>query len=312
MENTAYSPLSATLKQNLKAIIIGVTNYPNPNRNNLHGTGNDAQCLADFLKNEWKVPEENIHLLKETVHYQDALHTIEEICTTMESHEHLLFFYAGHGIIGDGAIKGKTYLTFSDISFKYIDGNPNIENVIPLKYLNDLFLKCKAKIKVRIFDCCHSGEGFSSLEDYFKKASQVEVPSARGLSDPLQDGRELEVSSRDLNAADMEEKGLSTELYNDLMTNQTGWVTFCSCNVNETSEEWVYEDGDRIRGLFSYYFIKGLQNKSFRQDDGPFYIEDLKMYVYRSMLDDYYKKPYHRKPQHMQYQCSLSGNLLLE
>ncbi len=291
------------LKDNLYAIIIGVEKYLDTEFVNIPAAANDARCLYDFLVNKWNLDAKHIICPSRDnngkVLYDEAKKAIDTMKNKLHEEDKLLFFFSGHGIIGDG--KGLSYMTFTD-SQKNDKGE--MDNVISLYYLNKAMMKCKAQIKVRLFDCCHSGESFSDLEDYLRPDAIPEhlYPEAVESADiPL---------SKELSPA------MKEEFYKDIMKNKASWATFCSCNIDEVSEAAKYKGNNEQRSLFSNYLVKYLEKTSALKT--PCYIEDMKIYIYREMLEDYRKKKWlfslsggihHRKPQHMVYQCSLSGNL---
>ncbi len=298
------------LKDNLYAIIIGVTEYDNHKTSNILGAVNDARSLYYFLVYEWGVepthiicfPENIEHLEKNKgrVLYKDVKNAIDTMCSSLTEENHLLFFFSGHGLLGEG--KGKSYLSFTD---SIMDEHGKVGSVLSLHYLNNAMLRCRAKVKVRFFDCCNSGESFGSLEDYLRpqKFSEDQLPEEAAVLPYDRDKKRNPLA-------------LSEDFYQKLMMNQKGWITFCACNINEESESGIYGGETEQRGLFSYYLLKCLQDMA--RQEAPCYIEDLKVCLYRALLDDYENKPLiykpilgyeWRTPQHMQYQCSISGNL---
>lgn len=319
MSITEEKIMCRNLKQGLKAIIIGTSDYKYI-RPKLPGVANDIKCLADFLIYGWNIKEEDIVYLSD-VTCAEALEAIENVCENMKPEEHLLFYFAGHCTLGEG--DGKCYLAFYDTDLNPKENAPDknrteedyyIKNVISLNYLNKLFLKCQAGIKIRVFDCCHSGESFSSLEEYFNKDKEKDEATSRGFGFFSKREAEAAEAEAENTAAEMlTENAMSAPIYNELMQNQKGWVTFCSCNIEETSQEARMGKNRQRRGLFSYFFTKGLM-EALNDKDEPFYIEDLKVYTYQNLLEYYYENPMYDEDgslmyQHMQYQCSLSGNL---
>lgn len=323
MNRNDSTQISINLKENLTAIIIGISEYPgsgdeNDHSKDLPGAQNDALILADFLITKWEIPERQIHLLTGNVTQKEVSACIRTVCNSLQGKDNLLFYFSGHCSLGKGKGKGKSYMIFSNT---HTSDGINYSNVLSLYFINQTLLKCKARIKLRIFDCCHSGENFNSLEEYFHPDESAEFfGTSRGLLDFF---KKKKKDTSETNSVSFKEEPqpfvMTEELRNELIQNQKGWVTFCSCDLNETSEEFG-TSRENMRGLFSTYLIKGLQGDAIRSEDGILYIEDLKLYIYQSMLDDYYRMPYFltekghqpRKPQHMQYQCSLSGNLIVE
>lgn len=326
--------IAKNLRENLRAVIIGVQEYPlikirdrygylRPA--NLSGSIPDALALQQLLLDDWNLSERHVTTLCGNVKRADALKCIESMLKSLKEEDNFLFFYAGHGILGKG--DGKSYLTFSDSKFELDD---NLQNVIEIKYLNKMFLKCKAGVKVRIFDCCHSGEGFNDLREYFKqeKEPRLEKNTEEESIVKMLGNRKFFWGNTEMPEESMQKTFMSQErisnieirssmnekILGELMESQKGWITFCACNLDEKAQECLAEG--TVHGLFTNHFIKGIRTRTGLSKEEPFYIEDLKHYVYDHVLTDSremarkYPKDYDE--QHMQYQCSLSGLLTLD
>ncbi|MBQ0000048.1 MAG: caspase family protein [Clostridiales bacterium] len=319
------------LKKNLKAIVIGVHYYRFFSQDSqLAGAENDAREVRKFLLNEWQIPDENIVFPGKygSVDYAEAEDAIIKTLDGMKEDENLLLYYAGHCEMGQNSQKGLCFLTFSDT--KMNTKTEELHNVLALNVLNEKLRECKAKVKVRVFDCCHSGERFSDLSDYLAQKQDVKVGGlvgARALTPAAP-----EESAGVPNGPSFTSRSLEEGMYKEMMRNEKGWVTFTGCNINETSNE-VNRNHHRYpynyRGIFTYCFLEGLSGAA-KRDDGPLYIEDLKLYTYDAVLREvdywnevyrreYYEErldlrygPYEPMVQHMQYQCSISGNITVD
>lgn len=127
-----------------KALIVGIDNYP---ENQLSGCVNDANSVANVLEaNGDGSPNFSTHLLTDSTNQitkRELKQGIEKLfngdCDTA------LFYFAGHGILT--SVGG--YIVTSD-GRKYDEGISMNEI---LQYAN----KSKARNKIIILDCCHSG-----------------------------------------------------------------------------------------------------------------------------------------------------------
>lgn len=142
----------------------------------------------------------------------------------------------------------------------------SINNAISLNKLNTIIKKCKANLKIRFFDACQCGESFSKeLVSEFK---------------------------------------MSKVMKKEFLESGKGWITFCSCDIDEYSREIP----KLKHGAFTYCLIEGLKGAA-RRGVGKMYIEDLKIYVCENvpvLVSD------SSNPQNPQYQCEVEGNILIE
>lgn len=147
---------------------------------------NTPYCHADAIKLREALLENCDYLLENTLTIalepgdgKGATEIINDITNLVERSEDgdsILFFFAGHG----AAIEGKTYLILPDTSRSNVPGTS-------LK-LGDIeyFLSKNKRLNIRIFDCCHSGEG-----------SRDGVPSAEAdsfMSEVLSGGTDCSVT----------------------------------------------------------------------------------------------------------------------
>ncbi|MBQ0000921.1 MAG: caspase family protein [Clostridiales bacterium] len=332
--------LGKVLRKDLKAIIIGVSRYKyltdkdGIENANIPNASNDAHALDNFLRFNWHMPAGDILFLPEEMSCVEAVEKITGFLAGLEPKDHLLFYYSGHGVVGDHIVKdangtvkaggGKAYITFNDTRVNEENGKLIAENVLPLSHLNQLFQECKAEIKLRFFDCCHCGESFVNLKNApaqpvtraLKQSPVTTRPTARGLSTLVEKlySEPKGMSPEQLNEEYAKELDavwrrhslltgiMHPNMCKEILEVEKGWVTICACGLDERAyltRDWLA----RRRGLFSYYLVKGL-GKYTSNEDETFYIEDLKLYIYDNVLKA-------NERQHVQYQCSLSGNLIL-
>ena len=138
------------------AVLIGIDHY-HESLGSLKYAGADCRALRDTLVSApLGFPEDQVLLLDDT---QDAEHrpTFANIHSFLGSwlaapkEDDLVFVYfAGHGRLVDG----KTYLVPGDATLASIHTLG-----IPLRQVQDVMERCKAKRKVLVLDACHSGSG---------------------------------------------------------------------------------------------------------------------------------------------------------
>lgn len=285
----SLKPIS--VKENLTAIVIGVTEYDPKKAAPLPSAANDAEGIAAFLKETWGVKEERIYCLTGIVKGVGLMAQIKKVCDSLGEEDQLLFYYAGHGI----EINGHSYLVLSDMDFDKGLEDPEY-NGICLAELNQVMKECKAKIKVRIFDACYCGESFDGV-------------AARGGLDMKP---EAHVRGLDEGVAISAIKAvLTTNMIKEIMESGNGWITFCSCGMDETSGVMRKSDDPEEHGVFTYWLLKGLKGAA-RRGEGPMYLEDLKIYL--SDTVPYTIKYYNAEngSQNPQFQCAVQGNIILD
>ena len=146
------------------------------------------------------------------------------------------------------------------------NANGSIYNAISLDEINTIIKGCNANLKIRFFDACQCGESFS---------------------------KELTSDSR-----------MTDRMKKQFLETGNGWITFCSCDINEYSREL-----SRLNhGVFTYCILEGLKGAA-RRGTGKMHIEDLKIYVCEN-VPKLVNNPL--EPQNPQYQCEVEGNILIE
>lgn len=138
------------------ALLIGIDRY-HESLGSLKYAGADCRLLRDTLVNgPLGFPEDQVLLLDDT---QDAEHrpTFANIHSVLGSwlaapgdDVLVLVFFAGHGRLVDGS----TYLAPGDATLASIHTLG-----IPLRYVQDVMERCKARRKLLVVDACHSGAG---------------------------------------------------------------------------------------------------------------------------------------------------------
>ena len=138
------------------ALLIGIDQY-HESLGSLKYAGADCRTLSDTLvSGPTAFPRDQVLLLDDT-QAPDRRPTFANIHSFLGSwlavpkEDDLVFVYfAGHGRLVDG----KTYL---------VPGDATLSSVhtlgIPLKHVQSVMQRCKAKRKVLVLDACHSGAG---------------------------------------------------------------------------------------------------------------------------------------------------------
>lgn len=132
-----YSDLS-----NIKALLVGVSNYNDPDYPNLSFCKNDLLEMKNALINGFRMSEQDIFTIGESGNAlkQDFLNILLEVKSAIENDDIFIFYFSGHG----NSYKGKHSLIFTD-------GEAETQIII------DAFSKLNCRSKIIFLDCCLSG-----------------------------------------------------------------------------------------------------------------------------------------------------------
>ena len=136
------------------ALIIGVSQYPDPYLPDLNGhPTNDATRLSELLTARYLFDEENVTLLLNPKRV-DILRSFDRLSKTITKDDNLLIFFAGHGFYNEDADLGYWLPSDaeSDFTANYIYNNVLVDNLkrIPSKHT------------LLISDACFSGSIFKT------------------------------------------------------------------------------------------------------------------------------------------------------
>lgn len=122
----------------IKALLVGVSEYPTLGCEPLPLCKNDLYALKDALIKGLNVDEKNIVLCGESgkVVSTELILSMEKIISNVTNEDTFIFYFSGHG--------GKNCLALSD-------------KIIELQKLIDMIEKINTKNKIIILDSCHSG-----------------------------------------------------------------------------------------------------------------------------------------------------------
>ena len=158
------------------AIIIGVSDYDDPDINDLAEPINDAQKLYDILTTDYTFEAENVSFLKNPTK-GDIIGTLHNLRRTVKEDDNLLIFYAGHGYWDEEM--GVGYWLPSDAE------KDNPVNWLPNTDLTNYIGVIPAKHTLLIADACFSGSIFQSSRafDNTKEVEQIyELDSRKAIT----------------------------------------------------------------------------------------------------------------------------------
>lgn len=257
----------------LKAIVIGV-GQDIYGRENGSYCENDANAVASFLKEQYGLPEKNITLLTGYVSGKDAMAKLREFCRNSSPMDNILFYFSGYGM----EKSGNSYLMTSD---SYVHGH-TIRNGLRVISVHEMIQSCKARVKLCIFDANCCGQRLEELP----------------VSGTVLDEAVNEVIYNDGDRFD-------EKTYKTILKNGNGFITFAACD----SSEKAYESEALQHGYFTWSLLQGLKYGLARRKNQNIYMEDLKIYTTRQVMEDLAGCNRRQTPQ---YQCELNGNIFME
>lgn len=152
---------------NIKALVIGVSNYYISGASNLPFCKNDVAEMTKALHSGLKLDDDDIFTLGKSgdVAKDDFIKAISEITNLMDKDDYLIFYFSGHGT----SVHNQHYLVFSD-------------GLISTQEIIEFFEMASAKGKIVFLDCCFSGQFSISGTSSFSIEETVSEFAGRGYA----------------------------------------------------------------------------------------------------------------------------------
>ena len=159
------------------ALLIGVSDYLDPDIPDLENPVKDAENLYNVLISKYTFEKENIDFLKNPT-YSELIGTFDSLVLKLTSDDNLLIFYAGHGRWDE---KGKVGSWFPS------DASRNItHNWFRNSVLRDYLGSIATRHTLLIADACFSGAIFKSRAAFTEPSQGVEklykLPSRKAMT----------------------------------------------------------------------------------------------------------------------------------
>ncbi|MGB2727568.1 MAG: caspase family protein [Halobacteriota archaeon] len=148
---------SFTSIENKWAVLIGVNNYDDATIRSLDYSVSDIKLFYSVLIDEerGKFDSDKVRLLIQddaegsiNPTRSNILSELKHLSRVASKNEGILIYFSGHGFEDNG----KSYLLPSDASVDVLS-----ETAVSIEWLNNIIEESDARIKVMIFDACHSG-----------------------------------------------------------------------------------------------------------------------------------------------------------
>lgn len=263
-------------KKKFYAILIGIDFYlPDPlsgesKYENLGGCVNDVNDMESFLKNKFKLEDQNITKLtssdintsepaeieSQRASYKNIITAFDDLNARVEQGDHVFIHYSGHGGKAKTIFpneKGSQSYDETLIPYDFILSESNCILDVEFSFLLNCLIEKEAIVTV-ILDSCHSG-GMSRTFGHAK------VRSVGSLDIPPKPTEKLITSKHDLDKY----------LYNNTIkgiTNSASWIPetsgytlIAACRSNENAYENSFgETNSRRNGVLTYWLLRSLEN----------------------------------------------------
>jgi Caspase domain len=282
---------SSTEKSNMHAVLIGIDCYL-PNRlpdggtyPTLGGCVRDINHVEDFLVQNLKVPQENIHKLSSSIDlssdkpaepqdkwpsYENMVNAFKRVTDNGQPGDEVYIHYAGHG--------GRANTIYPDLKTK--EGQD--ETLVPLdignseaRYLRDVELAHILKTMVDkglvvtiVLDSCHSGGATRALLDE-KGPDILKNVAVRGISNKdttarptnslIASAEELIKTWKSITGSTRSDKTRGFEPGSGWLPQSIGYTLVAACEPQESAHEAAFDAGGESNGALTYFFLKSLR-----------------------------------------------------
>lgn len=243
------------------AVVVGISYYRNE-KARLKYCDDDAYKIYGFLKSPegGALPEERmILLIDEEATGKSIRKAISEFAQKAAPDDAFLFYYSGHG--SPNALLGEDFAV-------------NTEGMVTHQFINQQIGKSKAKNTFCIIDACHSG----NIGQNQKPENNTGVPTYEVVY-YTPEIREEDKTYKTIAAMEATE-----QFYQALTQAEKGSVFILSSKGEETS----LEIAGKRQGIFSYFFIKGLEGEADYNNDQIISVTEIFDFT-RKKVTDYTK-----------------------
>jgi choice-of-anchor C domain-containing protein len=253
------------------AIVIGIGDY-DIDTLRLSAAARDAERVAEFLRRKDRTGGYDVRLLTEKAATRRAIGlALEDVRARSGPNDTVLFFFSGHGIRDES---GEGHLCPVDVDPRDID-----DTGYALAKVKAKLQQARARQKVILLDCCHSGSLGDSI---FAKGGGASWVTAQQMQ-KLAEG--------------------------------TGIVILSSSQASQRSWEDTGPGGTGL-GYFTKYLLRGLEGEADGawaegkgNSDGLVSITELASYIYYRANNEVLER--HGSPQQAELAMNISGNLFL-
>lgn len=163
IEKSPTGPL-ATIDRNatLHLLVVGINAYQNPSMS-LNYALADAQSFKDEVEKDAKsvLSKVQTYFITDADAKKDGIsEAFERIKATAKPEDVFIFYYAGHGVIGQD---GEFYLVPTDVSNLRNVQEELIQKAIPAKLMQEYAIQIPAQKQLFILDACQSAGAFEEL-----------------------------------------------------------------------------------------------------------------------------------------------------
>jgi len=280
-------------KSKLHAILIGIDCYL-PNRlpgggfyPSLGGCVRDISHVEDFLVQNLKVPQGNIHKLTSSrsvssdkpsespdrwPSYENMKDVFKKVTDISQSGDEVYIHYSGHG--------GRATTAYPELKGQ----NGVDETLVPLdignseaRYLRDIelayilkFMKDKGLVVTVVLDSCHSGGatrgrmdeiGDAILKDVAVRGISTVDTTARPTDSLIASTEELTKTWQSIVNSSITDQTRGFESASGWLPQAIGYTLIAACEPAESAHEAAFDASDERNGALTYFLLKSLRKK---------------------------------------------------
>lgn len=155
----------------LHLVVVGINNYKNP-KYNLNYAKADAEAFkAEMEKASSLFKKTNTYFITDDQALKATIEsTLTKIVSTAKPQDMFVFFYAGHGVMSDGAAKNEFFIVPYDVTQLYGAEDALAQKGISAKQLEEFSKNIPAQKQLFILDACQS-------------AGALEIVASRGAAE---------------------------------------------------------------------------------------------------------------------------------
>ncbi len=291
----AFAPAALAVKTIDKALLVGVGNYPDPEKR-LPGIKSDLTLLVNTLVKKGVMERSSIKTLTDRQGTRNNIvsHFKTWLIDKTRPGDTVLFFYSGHGIQvwdtnGDEVQDGmdEAFLCYDAKvpklrTRKEFRGRPGYaydanrcKNLLIDDEIGRLLKRLKGRTVVFISDSCHSGSVFKRIDPFFVINKTLQEPIAyKSIFDPRTSDRGPQGAVRKS----------ATSIGEDLNADGVNLIALTASEDSQPAQiANIWQDHKGYHSIYSYYFYKGLMGGADADGDGETTVSELHRYVGREI-----------------------------
>lgn len=165
----------------LFVLAVGINEYANPNYH-LNYAVNDASSFVEVLSNNNKGLFEEVivlELFNEKAQKTEVKKAFQNLSTQASVNDVFVFYYAGHGVVGEGVEGEEFYMVMQNLTNLYGGKEELMGKGLSATELMNFSLNIAAQKQLFVIDACHSGEALNAVAQRGAQREKILAQLAR-------------------------------------------------------------------------------------------------------------------------------------